>query len=365
MRRLFLWGCALILTGCPQTVRPLVQDAALIGDAEPGRDAQPGLDGAVEDAGAADLGVSDAGANSTYQWTSLTLPPDTRAIVALWGRGPNEIYVGTSNGHILLFDGSQWSNVWRVPNNFGVRAIDGTAQHIFVAGERNLYVHPASPSANPETFAAGNDIGGLSVVDDNLAFLVSERTSSRGLFRYDGAAVTEVASNLQVASINGVWAQTGGQAWVAGNGRFVVYDGTGITEAPVQWPMGWSASDIANFFLYDITALSGHRLAVGTGGGVMSDESGTWRFERARAGSDDFEAVTALPLGAGPSVMAVAVGEPVSGSPIHLRTPEGWSPSSYQGNTHLLSVWAVGADEVYAGGARRSSLDGVLLRGRR
>jgi len=372
VRRLYVWGCALFLLGCPQTVRPLLQDGGAGGsDAQPGQDAgpttdaRPGVDAALDDAGGPDAGSPDSGAGRGFQWTTLTLPNDTRSIVALWGRSANEIYVGTSNGHVLLFDGVKWTNVWRVPNNFAVRAIGGTAEHLFIAGERQLYVHPASPSMNPVALTVGNRIGGLSVVHDNLAFLVSERTSSRSLFRYDGMAVTEIAPNLQVASVNGVWGQADGRAWVAGNGRFVAYDGAGLLEDPVDWPAGWSASDIANFFVYDIGAVAGHRIAVGTGGGILSDISGTWRFVRAPSGSDDFEAVAEIPAGADTALTAVAVGEPVAGSALHFRTPDGWTPSSYGGNTHLLSVWSSGPDEIYAGGAQRSTFTGVLLRGRR
>lgn len=370
MKRLLVCTGLLGLFGCPQTVRPLLEDGGPThgSDAGENSDATTSSDGAASDAGeidggGLDAGLPDSGTPNSYRWSRLSLPADTRTIVAIWGRGPDEVFVGTSNGHVLLFDGAAWSDVWRVPNNFGVTAIDGTSTKVFVAGQRNLYVHRDVPAANPDVYEAGNSIGGLSVVNDNLAFLVSERTNSRGLFHFDGNAVTEVVPNLPLASINGVWAEPGPKVWIAGNGRFITYDGLGSQDEPVEWPGTWSGSDIANFFIYDIQRVGQTRLAVGTGGGVMTDEDGTWRFERDAEGSEDFEAVAAVGGGAEPS--AIAVGEPVDGAPIHWRTSAGWQADPMRESLRLVAVWVAGPNEIFVGGGQRNTFDGVLLRGTR
>lgn len=363
-----LASCALaaLLGGCPQSVRPLEADGGAGGDAsgpDTGRvsDAGPRLDGGdPSDAGGVDGGPGPSG----FRWSRMSLPADTRGVTAVWGRGPNEVYFGATNGDVLRFDGARVEDVWDAPNNFGVRALGGTATRIFVASERDLYVFEGDLSDVPDAYGVGNAIGGLSVVADDLAFLVSERTSSRGLFRYDGNAVDEVAPDLNVASVNGVWAELGPRVWVAGNGRFPYYDGLGTSEDTVSWPAQWSATDIAYFFVYDIGGFAGHRLAVGSGGGVLSDADGTWRFERAPDGDADFEAVAPMPGGpAGGPELAVAVGEAVDGAVIHWRTADGWRGDPFEDRVTLMDVWAASADEVFAVGFNTGSIEGVVLRG--
>lgn len=360
---------AVTLLGCPQSVNPLLEDGGTAsgrdGGASGGRDGDVQADGGpTADAGAgADAGPADAGESARFRWSSLTLPNNTRTITSVWGRSPSEVYFGTFSGAVLRFDGAGLTEVWDAPNNAGIRNIDGTDARLFVASDRDLHVFGGSPGQDaPQTVAVGSEIGGLSVVDDELAFLVAERTSSRGLFRYDGTVnLGAIAPMLEVASVNGVWAQTGPKVWVASNGRIPHFDGLGTSEDAVNWPQGWDNNDIAYFFLYDIVGLGAHRLGVGSGGGVLSDANGAWQFERLPSGDQDFEAVAAMPGGGVET--AVAVGEEVGGALIHWRTPDGWIPDAYRERVTLFDVWAAGPDEVFAVGSVRGSFDGVLLRG--
>lgn len=356
----------LALAGCPQDVRPLL-DAGAADAGEDGPDGGSGTsDGGSEplDAGAADAGAP----GRAFAWALLSLPPGTRTITAIWGRSPTEIYLGTTSGEVIRFDGATFDTVWDVPNNFAAVDIAGTATRVFVVGQRDLYVHAAG-FGQPEVHSVPSDVRGLAVVSDTLAFVVAQQTNSRGLFRYDGSRVEPVVPNLSVASVNAVWAEPGPAVWIASNGRIPTWDGLALSEASVAWPPAWSPADVANFFLHDVAATSGGRVAVGTGGGVLVERTGGWTFERPPSGSEDFEAVAPIPGSSAP--VAVAVGEDVDGHPVHWRMPDPsqggftWTPDPLNERVRLLDVWASGPDEVYAVGGARGSFDGVLLRGRR
>ena len=360
---------ALLLAGCPQDINTL-DDAGVRLDAAVRADGgaddagvDPGADAGFDDAGPLDedAGPADGGASEgPFAWTRFALPANTRAVNAIWGRSRQEVYFGTANGILLMFDGARVNQIWRTPTNHDIVAIWGTATQLFVADRANLYVSNDGFASVGAQLAVGQGVGAMHGLSEQLVFLVSERTSSRGLFRYDGAAVTEVAPNLVTASINAVLVEPGPQVRIAGNGRIILYDGVGTRDEPAVWPAGWSTSDIANFFIYDLVQTPGGRIAVGTGGGVMSDAEGEWRFTRMPAGSEDLRAVA---IG-GPDAL-VAVGEPIDGHPVWWRRPGGWEPDPYQGNEVFHDVWFADPAQVFVGGFPRSGLDGVVLRGDR
>lgn len=357
----------LALLGCPQDVQPLLEDGGRTGaDATTGFDAGPGPDGGVSldsgdtsDAG----GPTDAGSPGGFRWSQMLLPPATQTITALWGRGANDVFAGTVSGSLLHFDGAAWTEIWDVPNNGPVRAIHGTADQLFIAGNRKLWVFLGATGNAPVGHVVGNDIKALHVLSNDSVYLLSLGTSTRGLFHYNGTDILEVVANVEAASLNSIWAEPGPKVWIGANGRIPYLVGAGISEAPVAWPVSWSSSDIANFFILSITGYNGHRLGVGSRGGILTDVDGTWRFERpAMTREGDFQAVANIPGGTDPS--AIAVGESLNDSVIYWRTPRGWEPDPYTGGRlDLWAAWAATPNQVFAAGSRLSTFDGVLLQG--
>ncbi len=360
----------LVLLGCPQDVRPLGQDSGTVpidGGARP--DAGRVVDGGFDAGMPADVGgtgdagdIIDGGQPVGFRWSQMVLPAGTRTIVALWGRSRDDVFAGTSNGSLLHYDGNSWTEFWDLPNNDGVRAIHGTPDRLFVAGSRRLWVFSGALSDLPAEHMAGNEIKAMHAVNNNSVYILSLRTSSRGLYHYDGSVVTEVIPNLEAGSLNTIWTEPGPKVWVGANGKIFYYDGAAISEDPIEWPPAWNTSQIANFYIRGMTGHQGHRLAVGSGGGILSDETGNWRFERPSAGGDDLRSVTTLPGGTDPT--AIAVGDPVDDRNIYLRTPRGWEADPYtSGRLSLWTVWAGDKNQVFAGGSRLSTFEGVLLRG--
>jgi hypothetical protein len=361
----------LLLAGCPQAINTLEdagadagvsrEDAAAPDSGDPGT---PDSGVGAEDAGAPDpdAGPRDAGeAPAGFAWTRLGLPANIRGVYAVWGRSRSEVYFGTANGILYRFDPAQGVNqIWRTPGNLDIVAIWGTPTRMFVADRTNLYVSDDSFATSPTGMAVGQAIGGMHGLSDQLVFLVSERTSSRGLFRYDGARIQEVAPDLVTASVNAVLVEPGPQVRIAGNGRIILYDGVGTMDEAAMWPAGWDATDIAYFFIYDLVATNAGRLAVGTGGGILSDAAGSWSFMQEPAGSDDLKTVAT----AGPGA-TLAAGEPIQNHPIWWLGPQGWRPDPYQANEVFWDAWFADRDQVFVVGFPRGELGGVVLRGQR
>ncbi|MCA9552636.1 MAG: hypothetical protein KC933_21560 [Myxococcales bacterium] len=372
MRRVLL-PLTVLLAGCPQQV-------VVLDDAGVGLDASGSDSGVVDtgvpeqDSGVAeqDSGIADSGSPTdagegpdaggrppSFTWTRVSLGTFDRTVYAVWGRSRGEVYLGTSAGILLRLGGGGLERLWQSPSNFDIVAIWGTPTRMFVADRSNLYVSDDGFATPPTAYSVGWSIGGMHGLSDDLVYLVAEQNSSRGLYRFNGTAVEEVASDLQVASVNGVLAEPGPQVRIASNGRVVLYDGVGTRDEAADWPPGWSTATIANFFIYDIEATGVGRFAVGSQGGILGQEQGTWHFVRDPSGSDDFETIASV----GDTILAA--GEPIGGHPIWWRGPQGWFPDPYAGNDVVFDAWFADGDQVFVVGFPRSSSTGLVLRGDR
>src|SRR5262249_8004603 len=151
---------ALVASGCPQSIAtPGADDAGTANqdattnnaDATAFDDAIVHDDATTEvDSGEpADAGVPpDAaphgagGPGSALAGSQMTVRQNTAIVECIWGRSASEIYAGTSNGQLMRFDpASGWTNVWHEPSNFGIHALWGTANKLFVASDTTLHVH--------------------------------------------------------------------------------------------------------------------------------------------------------------------------------------------------------------------------------
>lgn len=373
----------LVLTlGCLEKIETASEDSGTASgkdgggaDARPGADAgvdggQGDLDGGQDggsprDGGDGDAGEPDAGAEPPpLTFGMMQLPQGQVTITTIWGRSSSEIYAGTTNGNVLHFDPQQgWAVAWHEPNNFGIRRIRGTADRIFVASDTTLWVHDGPLGDAPTSYGVGQLVEDMHVVRDDLVFLVAAQVNGRGVYRFDGAQVETLNDQLAVAALYGVHVDPGGEVIVSGNGKIFRFGQLTWTEDVIDWPPGFSAADIANFDLYDVTRVGDRLFVVGDEQHVLEydEPSSQWRYAYEPANADQ-PLLAMAPLS---EEEAYAVGWPVAGGPIVRYSGGDFSSAGHPGNHTLHDLWVASPDEVYFVGNVRSTFDPVILRGTR
>lgn len=376
------WGLA---TGCPQDIgTPLGGPDAGGGGADAlqpdggtdredarvevdsGADAGPGgLDAERPDA----LPPPDAGGPlPPLTWGEMTLPSNTGTVLSLWGRSEDEIYAGTFNGNLLSFSRSSgWSVVWHEPNNFAIHAISGTATRIFVASETTLHVHEGGIQATPSrSLPIGKWIYAIHVVSDTEVYVTSDQQNGRGVYKYDGQRIIDLAEPSTISTLAGVYVDpSSGELFVGGNGAMFRYDVATLIPETVEWLPGWGQSEILAFTFRTIEAVGGELFAAGDRGLVFQrGGDGVWRGVFLPLVADgDIHVIRGFDRG--PDTEAYAVAEDSTQGPL-LRYHQGqWEAGLMPDRLSLFGLWASGPDEYFAGGAVANTFDGVILRGAR
>lgn len=335
------------------------------GDPRDGGDAGPAGDGGVRDGAIRDGGEPDTDAEPPpLSFGMMQLPPGQVSITTIWGRSSQEIYAGTSNGNVLAFDPQQgWAVAWHEPSNFGIRKIRGTSNRLFVASETTLWVHDGPLGQTPSSFAVGQSIEDIEVVDDDDVYLVAGQVNGRGVYRFDGNDVQVMNDQLEVAVLYGVHAEPNGSVIVSGNGKIFRYEAFTWTEDTIDWPMSFSTADIANFDLHDVTRVGDHLLAVGEDHHVLEYDPAVsrWRYVYEPANADQ-PLLAMAPLS---GTEAYAVGWPVAGGPIVRFIRGTFVSAGYPNNHTFRDLWVASSDEIYLAGNVRSTFDPVISKGSR
>ncbi|MEM9187530.1 MAG: hypothetical protein AAGF12_00040 [Myxococcota bacterium] len=251
-------------------------------------------------------------------WQPVTVPPaqaDASA-TAVWGRGPDEVYIGFGDGSVLRFDGATFESIGPScsASSCAVTSISGNADVVVVSRDDALFELASGGSfvavpdvASPSTVALAPEGSGVSATgfsraafrDPNGRWVTEvERppfdgalptdaevrgdralvTVPFGFFEWDGSgwgsrAVRVVSSDLNAAS----WHPTDPNGAVAVGANATVLMRTGQTSwhrRPVLGPDGSLGAT-----LHDVAYLSsGTVVAVGDGGLILeSGEDGQFR----------------------------------------------------------------------------------------
>lgn len=369
---------ALATGGCPQSIATPGEtdgatsedamtgnaDATTLDDATAHEDATTEVDsGQPADAGSpADAEPPDAGGPiNALTWSQMTVPPNTRIVECVWGRSSSEIYAGTSNGQLMSFDPANgWMNVWHEPSNFGIHAIWGTTNKLFVASDTTLHVHSGGIQTTPQSLGVGRWIYDLHGLGDNEVYIVADTQNGRGLFKYDGDSVDSVIEPDNVATLAAVYTPSAGRIFVGGNGHLFRYESFTLFDETVEWPATWNQNDILNFTFYDISPAGSRLFAMGSRYLIFErDATGTWKRVHEPFLTDSLQS------SAGFENEAYAVGANVTGGAIVRNYQGTWTADQYNENVDLWDVWAAGPDEYFAVGGVNNTFDGIILRGTR
>lgn len=372
-------SCALAfaLAGCPQSIEtpggddagPVREDATTFPDAAIFPDATTFPDAAeIDDAGEpADATQPDAetppdsGVLRPLTWSQMTLPPNTASIGAIWGRSSSEIYAGTSNGNLLRFDpATGWTVAWHEPSNFGIHAIWGTPNKIFVASDTTLHVHNGAIQQVPVSYAVGRWIYDIHGLNDNEVYIVSDLQNGRALFKYDGNGVDLLIEPNDTATLGAVYVPSSGRVFVGGNGHLFRYESFVLNNETVAWESSWSSNDILQFNFWDISAAGSKLFAMGSRYLIFErDSTGVWQQSHTPFLTDSLHAL------AGYENEAYAVGNEVTGGSILRYYQNTWTTDHYDQNVDLQDIWSANPDEYYTAGNLNNMIEGVLLRGSR
>jgi hypothetical protein len=344
---------------------PSSADASPAGsvDAAPGfADASPA--GSADAApGAADASPGDAGLAS-YSFGVLSLPAGSAAIDCVFGKSDTEIYLGTSTGKVLRYDGTQFHMLWNEPSNAMIESIWASGTQLYVGSEANFY----TVSFDGQTASSGYSSQGMAVprivgLSDSEVYLVGNHLDSTSLYQFDGSMLTPLFTPPNVSQLNTLFA-LGGVLYFGGTeGALFSRSGGVTTPETIEWPMGWDQNAIAqmswNALWGDASDLfgAGYRQLV-----FHKDSDGTWRAVYTPYFDRDFQALVGWRTGG--VLELYALGGDGSGGPVARDFAGVWSTVSV-GDYDLWDAWLSPSGRVYAGGLVANGVDGVLLVGQR
>lgn len=256
------------------------------------------LDGAVGISGFMSFGANEVVAVSTrqlaYRYRGQTfgrypfLPEFTTPLTDMWGDRADNLYVTTTKGEVLHFDGDDWSVVFQVPPPVtgGYVSLSSmwasSATDIWAAGANGLVYHydgtswtsldPMTPSGLDLVWGSGpgdvwafkgvaaRKFTGTEWINHTLSGTTTLSVSGTGpndiwvitnslphaLWHWDGTSWTNVSSTTTIASgeLRVVHALAPDNVFVAADGGVIShYDGTSWTETLVPAFGKWKAID--------------------------------------------------------------------------------------------------------------------------
>ena len=168
---------------------------------------------AIWGASSSDIWIAGkAGANVLQHWNGTSWSSFAGAesgdMVALWGSGSSDVYVGEAN--VYHWNGSSWSNAGAGIS--GVRAIWGTSpSDVWVGGTSGNVVHYDGTSWSAPITVGSSDVGGIWGTSTSDVYLVNRAGS---IWHYNGSNWVRYRNPLD--SYVGVWGSGRTDVWVVG-----------------------------------------------------------------------------------------------------------------------------------------------------
>lgn len=359
----------LLLAGCGQKIEitPAAADAGLVADG--GAETADGADAAApggDDAGNADVLASDSGPpGGTWAWTPMILPADTRTITAIIGRASDDVLAGTINGRLLAFDGAAWTERWRTPSNHGIDAIGVVGDALFIGAGPELWTYDGNDFTR-HVVRMGRKVTDVLAFATDDVYLTVEQTTGTALFRWDGAALSEVWTPNGVGTLYSVWGPSPAELYISGSqGSLHKKDGAAVFEETVEFPATWDRNDIAIMQFRSVRGIGGALFAVGSRHLVFRKGADQiWHMEHEMYRSDLARAIAGRALPGGGLEIFVA-GTRATEGPLQSYLGGNWAFVPNLDDDLLYGLWTAGDGVYYAGGSKRSASGGVVLIGER
>lgn len=367
MRRPLLF--TLIFSGCAQDIVVGDEDAGRSGadraldasgnDASSENDAGVREDASVgEDATPGDSQNTDA---AGLRWAEMVFAPAPRELQAVWGRSATEVYVASGGAAMYRWDGAEWREFYRDPQNLPLRDIWGTAGVLYLATDRSI-VRFEGQTTTSVTYPASRAVHAIwGFGTDDLYAVIAEQLST-GLFRYDGQRFTPVYEPMGVRELYAVWGPSRDEIYFGGSNGALFRLFRGVVEPEqVEYPAGWTTNDVAMMEFRFIRGFGSELIAGGSQHLIFRrSPDGVWRPVYAPNQARDLNAAASFD---GTEIFAAGGG--ASYGPLVRWDGVRWSGLGLTDQWELTDIYAASPDLYFAVGWRRNGVQGVALIGRR
>ncbi len=145
-------------------------------------------------------------------WAVIPAPGPAYSMRAVWGASATNVYAVGTQGRLLHWDGSVWTQLPTLTPR-DLLAIHGTsATDIWVSGGFGVLLHYDGTTWTEEMMSTTQELYGIQVVAPNDAWTIG---GGGTLLHYDGTAWSTAASGT-TRYLSGLWAHSATELWIVG-----------------------------------------------------------------------------------------------------------------------------------------------------
>jgi hypothetical protein len=260
-------------------------------------------------------------------------PPLTgKPLYSIWGNSGNDVFAAGSDGFLLHFNGSAWSNVASGTTSNLAGLWGSSPTDVFAIGSDGVIVHLSGSAWNSWSSMASGTTKNLSSVWGSSGSDVFAVGDGGSILHYDGKAWTAMNSRTKTF-LSGVWGNSGTDVFTVGtNGTILHYNGS-------VWQIANSGT---TNHLYGIWGSSGNNVfVVGISGTILHFNGSDWTA----MSSGTTNHLYSVWGSSENDVFAVGIG----GTVLHYNGSV-WSVMSPGTENNLYGVWGVSGNDVFAVG---------------
>jgi hypothetical protein len=272
---------------------------------------------------------NDGGINWIASHTGI---PDLKIVIGdMWGTSATDVFAVGSDGNILRYDGSIWSDINSGTTEDLNDIWGSSASNIFAVGTYGTILRYNGSIWTAMNSGTTSDLTGIWGSGPTNVFAVG---NSGTILHFDGSAWAAL-SIVNNEDLNDVWGSSATDVFVVGdNGTVLHYNGSGWST--------WGAATTEN--LRGVWGASAKDVyAVGTAGTIVHYAGTSWIWSLIDSGTtEDLEGIWG---GSNNDIFAV-------GGHGAIRHYDGssWSAMASNRSEYLTSVWGASANHVFTGG---------------
>ncbi len=273
-----------------------------------------------------------------YDWGKIAIP-SSNLLSAIWVNAANDIFIGTSAGEILHFDGTTWSAM-TTGTTYQIKDIwasSSTDVFAVAANDTILHYNGVGSACTKMSSGTGYHMNAVWGSGPDNVYVVGTYADAR-IFHYDGAAWSQVPGSY-TGNLSSLWGTAADNIYAVGSsGRILHFDGSAWTAMTSK--TSCALNDIRGSAANDV-------YAVGDMGTIVHFDGTAWSVVT----TNNSGGLYAVWLNSTDNVFAV-------GANGEIRHFDGtaWSFMVSGTKNYLYEVAGSSADNVYAVGAQ-----GLLL----